>query len=293
MAYYRPPEGGIDYAPCRYGASKLLFRGPRRDTSGDFVAYLGSTETYGKFIETPYPERVAERTGLPSVNFGCVNAGVDTFHEDHTVIGLCQQARACVVQVMGADRLSNRLYSVHGRRNDRFISATETLRRLYPSVDFAEIHFTRHLLGTLRAADPQAFAEVTEALARDWCERMASLVSRIRVPVILLWLTDQRPGAPRDGGLGPEPLFVTGQMIETLEPCLAHIIQVPAPAFSGEAAGPGMAFSELDLPAARGLPGPEVHEAVADALKAPLKELWRRGGRKDPAAGTVRGLMSG
>ena len=30
MAYDNPGDGALDYFPCRYGKSKLMFRGPRR-----------------------------------------------------------------------------------------------------------------------------------------------------------------------------------------------------------------------------------------------------------------------
>lgn len=290
MAFEGPSEGGIDYAPCRYGMSKLLFRGPRRDTTGDFVAFLGSTETYGKFIQTPFPERVSELTGLPTVNFGCINAGVDTFHDDDTVVSLCRRARVCVVQVMGADRLSNRLYSVHARRNDRFVRATATLSRLYPQVDFAEIHFTRHLLATLRAADASAFGAVVESLARDWCDRMESLIARLKVPVILLHLSGG--GASRDDAEDPgcEPLFVTPDILKSLESRQVHLLEVPSPAFDGDRPVPGMAFSDVELPMAQNLPGPDIHDRVAKILSAPLKAHWAR---KCPARTAARDLVSG
>ncbi len=54
MTYMKLGQAALDYYPCRYGASKLLFRGPRRRLQGDYVAFLGGTETYGKFIETPF-----------------------------------------------------------------------------------------------------------------------------------------------------------------------------------------------------------------------------------------------
>ena len=38
------------------GPRKLLFRGPKRDLDQPFVAFLGGTNTYGKFIERPFPD---------------------------------------------------------------------------------------------------------------------------------------------------------------------------------------------------------------------------------------------
>ena len=118
MAYERLVGDSLDYAPCRYGRSKLLFRGPRTVLNGDYVAFLGSTGTYGKFVESPYPELTQRELGITALNLGCVNAGNDTFLDDPTVQDLARGACACVVQVMGAHTLSNRLYTVHDPRPD-------------------------------------------------------------------------------------------------------------------------------------------------------------------------------
>ena len=70
MAYAYPGDGALDYFPCRYGMSKLLFRGPHRELDGPFCAVLGGTETYGKFVADPYPALVEQMTGLRMVNLG-------------------------------------------------------------------------------------------------------------------------------------------------------------------------------------------------------------------------------
>ncbi len=61
MAYENLGESALDYVPCRYGKSKLLFRGPKRKLTAPYVAMIGGTETYGKFVETPFPAL----TGVP------------------------------------------------------------------------------------------------------------------------------------------------------------------------------------------------------------------------------------
>jgi hypothetical protein len=44
----------LSYSPCRYGASRMLFRGPRKRLDQPYLAFVGGTETYGKYIEEPY-----------------------------------------------------------------------------------------------------------------------------------------------------------------------------------------------------------------------------------------------
>ena len=149
MSVHGGGQRALEYYPCRYGTSRILFRGPRRLLDGSYVAFLGSTETYGRFVEAPYPALLEDRLAVSCVNFGVVNAGVDLYLNDPGVMGLAAGAGAKVVQVMGAQNLSNRYYSVHPRRNDRFLRASDRLEALYPEVDFTEFHFVRHLLGKL------------------------------------------------------------------------------------------------------------------------------------------------
>ena len=77
MAFAYQGDGALDYYPCRYGSSKLLFRGPRRSLDTAFCAVLGGTEAYGKFVPQPFPDLVEAATGVRMVNLGCMNAGVD------------------------------------------------------------------------------------------------------------------------------------------------------------------------------------------------------------------------
>ena len=149
MAYAYPGAGALDYFLCHYEGSRLLFRGPSRGLENPFVAVLGATESYGKFVERPYADLLQGRLGLNVVNLSCVNAGVDVYLHEEPITRIAARAEVAVVQVMGAQNISNRFYAVHPRRNDRFLGATPLLRSVYRTVDFTEFSFTRHLLTVL------------------------------------------------------------------------------------------------------------------------------------------------
>ena len=40
---------------CRYGASRLLVRGPKRALDQPYVAFLGGAETFAKETARPFP----------------------------------------------------------------------------------------------------------------------------------------------------------------------------------------------------------------------------------------------
>lgn len=270
MAYERLVEESLDYYPCRYGNSKLLFRGPRSKLDEDFIAFLGGSETYGKYVEQPFSDLTGSALGMTSVNLGCVNAGIDVFNAEEAVWEVCSKAKLTVVQVMGAQNMSNRLYSVHPRRNDRFLKASKLMGTIYREVDFTEFHFTRHLLTTLLEASEQKFELVRDELKEAWVARMKRLLGKTGRKTVLLWISDRRPEGASDILGGSDPLFVDREMLEQLSGHCAGVIEVVASPEAIAAGTKGMVFSEVEANAASELPGPARHTEIAQALAAQL-----------------------
>ncbi len=250
-----------DCAPCRYDGSRLLFRGPRRALEGEYVAFLGGTETFGKFVPQPFPDLVEEITGVTCVNFGLPNAGIDVYAHDAALIDCAGRARLAVLQVPCALNMSNMYYRVHPRRNDRFLQASDALRALYEDVDFTEFSFTRHMLKRLRHLSPERFAYVRQELSRVWVDGMRDVIDRIAAPTILLWLSARRPEAACDDpDVAADPALVSLSMLEELRPSAAAITKVIITSHAG------LARSSDQKRQRTGVPGPEAHSDVAEAL---------------------------
>lgn len=274
MAYAFPGAGAPDYAPCQYGTSRLLFRGPSRALEDHYVACLGGTETYGKFVSNPFPMLLEEALDVQVINLGCVNAGPDVFVQDKAVMGLASDAVAAVVQIMGAQNLTNRYYTVHPRRNDRFVAATPLLRAMFRDVDFTEFHFTRHLLFALRRCSVDRFEVVAEELRAAWVARMKALLAQIKCPTVLLWLGDTPPPSPnRRADLEIEPMLVDTEMIAAVRACATSYVEVMPSAAARRLGAEGMAFGPLEAPAAATLPGPAVHFEISERLVPVLNQL--------------------
>lgn len=274
MAYEYPGAGALDYYPCRYGKSKLLFRGPRRDLASPFVACLGGTETYGKFVPRPYPALVEAQTGVQMVNLGAVNAGLDVYFSEPVVMEIASQAKATVVQIVGAQNLSNRFYAVHPRRNDRFLRASNLLRTVFREVDFTEFHFTRHMLQTLQMVSPEKFEVVAAELRAAWVSRMIGLLEQLPGKTVLLWLASHPPiAAGQKADLSLDPILIDTEMIATVRNYAgAYVEAVSSP--EAQAHGlDGMSYTPLEEPAALGVPGPAVHSEVANKLAAYLRAI--------------------
>jgi hypothetical protein len=277
MTYDALGAGALNYAPCRYGNSRILFRGPRRRLDEPYVAFVGGTETYGKFIEAPFPALVESQIGVTCANFGIANAGVDVFLNDAALIDAANGAQATVLQVVGANNLSNRFYTVHPRRNDRFISASPVLASIYPEVDFSEFHFTRHMLNILYQVSPERFSVVRSEVQSAWSARMNLLLSRIYGPVCLLWFSDREPGKEHDQTANPadcgDPLFVTGKMLDNLRTRVSCLVNAKPSSEALAAGTQGMVFDEMEALAAKRMMGPKCHMEVAHRLGHILKNL--------------------
>lgn len=269
--------GALDYFPCRYGASRAVFRGPARDLSGPYVALLGGSATFGKYVAQPFPDLVEGVTGVPCANLGALNAGPDFYLSDPGALDVAARAQVAVVQIAGAEGLSNRFYTVHSRRNDRFLAATPALRALFSEVDFADIHFTRHLLTVLARIDPQRFAEVRRTLKATWIARMQELLVHLPPRRLLLWLADAPPGVDE---VGPEagalPLFVDPAMLAALHPAIQGlVVALPSTAERKEAPDDRL-FPETEAALARCLPGAQAHRETAALLAPRIDALLAR-----------------
>ncbi|MGP3699256.1 DUF6473 family protein [Rhodobacter sp. NSM] len=273
MAFAYQGESALDYFPCRYGASKMMFRGPRRSLDGAFCAVLGGTETYGKFVPRPFPDLVEEATGLRMVNLGCINAGLDVYLNDPAVTQIAGKASLAIIQVVGAANLTNRLYSVHPRRNDRFLAASPVLQAMYREVDFADFSFTRHMMQTLYAVSPEKFVQVAAELRAAWIARMRMLLGRIATPKLLLWIADHPP--PQGGAQTPatSPLLIDAEMIAAVRPHAMHYLEVVTSGEANASGTEGMSFPPLDAPVAAEVPGPAVHAEIAATLAPVVMRL--------------------
>ncbi|MEM5522134.1 DUF6473 family protein [Sulfitobacter sp. AS59] len=275
MTYVAMGPGALDYQPCRYGTSKLLFRGPKRALDEPYIAFIGGTETYGRFIAKPFATLVEEETGQRCVNFGCLNAGIDVFARDPYVPVAAAEAVMTVIQVMGAQNMSNRFYSVHPRRNDRFLAPSDLLKTIFREIDFSEFHFNKHLLTTLRKASPDRFDAIYNELQSAWVTRMRLLAEQMNGKVILLWFADHHPAEdilPLNG-LGDDPLFVTRSMIAQVAPYVSQVVEVvPSAAARGDGTE-GMVFAPLEALIAQEYPGPRAHQEAAAAVIQAISKM--------------------
>ncbi|SFS20485.1 DUF6473 family protein [Yoonia litorea] len=266
----------ISYSPCRYHGSRMLFRGPRKRLNQPYLAFVGGTATYGKFIEHPFPYLVEKAMRQPAVNLGCINGGIDAFLGDPAVTEICQNADLTVLQIMGANVISNRFYSVHPRRNDRFVGASSVMQAIYPDVDFTGFSFTRHMLGALQTRSTDRFETIVTELRTAWTARMRRFIEMLGRPPMLLWLSDTAPSdvhwSANPNQLQADPLFVTKTMVEDLRPLVRDIVYVTPSREALSQGVKGMVFPPSQRQAASEMLGVSCHREAAEQLVPAIRE---------------------
>ncbi len=209
--------GGVEL--YRFGRSQQVFRGPKPDLSKPYIAFIGGSEPFGKFVLEPFPKLVENTIGQTCITLSTPGAGPGFFLKDPVVLETCSRAKTCVIQVMDAVPLSNRMYSVYPRRNMRLRAVSEPLRALYPQVDFSSYRYVSAMIRKLKKVDAEAYSVVLAEQQSAWLARMLELFQDIETRKILLWIK-------REAGSGSGDA-VTGRMINVLSSHVDNLVTVP------------------------------------------------------------------
>ena len=267
----------IDYQGYRFGRSKQRFRGPRPNLKSPYVAFIGGSETYGKFVERPFPTTLQAPLGRTCANWGSPEAGPGFFLKDPVLLEACSNAKICVVTVMGAVNLSNRLYSVFKRRNARVRETSKTLKALYPNTDFGGYRFAHNMLYKLQQANPANFAVVELELREAWVARMRELLEDIETTRVVLWMStrtpDEEASADSRDAFVTSPAFVNREMIEEIAPMADLVVEyVPDPNLAGRPVKTLYTSADDDTARWR-YPSQAMHDQLADILSEPLQSI--------------------
>ena len=270
MSYQPLAAGNAAESFCQYGRSKLWFRGPKRRTEAPYIACLGGAETFGRFVERPFPAVLEARLNRRCINLGSLFCGVDAMCQDKGLLELANAAELCLLQLPGVAEQTNRFYRVHPHRNDRFVAPTPDLITLFPEVDFTEIHFVRHLLHRLQSVSHARFCEIKQELQQSWIRKLDGFLSGISAPVVGLSLDVQCSclGEGQGGRLRIEPF-----MHEALAPHCVDFIRLNL-RVSGEADDlEDVLFGTLQQPMAEHMIGPAAHRSIAQAASRAILDL--------------------
>ena len=267
----------IDYQVYRFGRSRQRFRGPKPDLSQPYMAFIGGSEVYGRFVPRPFPDILQQNLDFTCANWGTPGAGPSFFLKDPVVLEACSQARVCVITAMGAVAMSNRLYSVFKRRNSRVRDTSEMLRALYPRLNLSEFRFAHNMLRRMYRESPEKFEIMSIELQQAWVARMRELLDDIETVKVLLWMSGRSPDdkcSPSDtDSFVNFPAFVTREMFEKVAVMADLVVEYVADKEVSQNRDDGRVFDDPEHRPALDWPGPTMHAQTAALLQEPLREV--------------------
>lgn len=284
MSIHQSDSVLFDYQIYRFGRSRQVFRGPKPELRGKYVAFLGASHTFGRFSNAPFPNLIEQATGVTCLNLGTDGAGPGFFVADPEILRTASQSRVCVIQVMSARNMSNRMYSVRPRRNNRIHAVADLLKGIYPEVDFERFTFASRMLDHLREVDPVRFRLVENEMKNAWMARMRSLLTLVETKKILFWFSERRPEEETpdlaEPGNVKYPYFVDRAMIDAVRPGAdAYVELVSSEGLPMDLTKDGAAvlFRSSGQPIEFNLkfPSPEMHRQAADALRPEIERLMK------------------
>lgn len=253
------------HLPFRYGLrqvdvrSRELFRLDAAPAQGAPVC-LGSSYTFGRFVERPFPQRLSESLGRRCLNLGAGLASPEFYLRQPELLELIERAPVLVFQVMSARNSPNSCL-VYADEACRAQLDTRTRQYVASPYDFWE---------QLRG-QPSLYRQCYQESITSYRLAATELLCRAKGRRILLWWSRQRPAPPAGNPLDHEnfypnfhPQMVPSDVVDWLKNYADDYVE--------------QVFNDTwqtDLPGAEPCqyyPSPHEHSALADRLAALLRE---------------------
>lgn len=216
----------FDYHEFQLPGCPARFRGPAVDSqsleSGNFFTCLGAAQTYGCFVDKPYPEILAERTGLHALNLAVGGTGPGFYLQYPSLIETMNRGRFVILQCMAARHESNSRMEADGYveyvrdrvHGDSIDSGTAWRRIIDEEIENA----------------PRYVAESRAS----WLATTRKLVDAITVPVVFFWFSRREANYEIDWELIAEQKRrrdqgeFTGHFIDGLSGDFPHYVDGPS-----------------------------------------------------------------
>lgn len=275
----------IEYDPSPAPGLGFLCRGPVPEQNAPYIAFVGASQTFGAFVQTPFPQRTAENLDAQAFNLGRGGAGPSFFSRHDAALDVVRKADAVVVQAMAARMEGNsRMESVEGRALVHFQDGGETLPM---DCDTAWRRIVEQ-------ETPDRVLELVAESRRSWLSAMRTIAEAAQGPSVLVWFSERTPDYEvnlRDqyALFNAFPHLVDRAMIDEARTFFSDYVEVvssaglPEPtrsAFSGEilpVVFGGGSLDEQNLGSENAYyPSQVMHDEVAAQLTPVLANLLRR-----------------
>lgn len=217
---YSPPSLPRELVP----GLPLRLRGPvpREPVPGGYIACVGAAQTFGRFSAEPFPALLSKNLGMPALNLGFGGADPQLFPRHPQLIQLMNDSALVVLQVMSARNQDNSLFegggwgSLRSRATGQRLRAEEAYEPLTAS------------------GDKDLVKRIVRETRDTWVASYKRLLSLLRVPTVLLWLSVRDPDYDESYDsvgemFGHFPHLVNREMVDVVASCCdAYVLCVSA-----------------------------------------------------------------
>ena len=180
-----------------YNFQGLELRGPKLDNT-KYIAYIGASQTFGRYCHEPYPSILGKKLNTGTLNFGIGGKGPSYFLKNQTIIEKVNKAELVIIQVLSGRSISNSVFKSKdgGLHGVRLIDG-KNMR--------ADDLFSQLMSGKDKRGLSREFMENLVKESRDNYEiATIDLLKAIKPPKILLWFSMRTPEYKEIYGLTPK-----------------------------------------------------------------------------------------
>lgn len=285
----------VDYQLYQLPGTKLQFRGPQQQMpDGEFFSCLGAAQTFGCFVERPYPALLEKQLGIPALNLGYGGAGPLFFNRHPELVEIVNRGRLAVVQIMSGRSEDNSRFESRGlefltRRSDGKQMSADAAWRSVLEFRYAWKRLplgqglARTVCRKLGSVDAKRLLAETRT---NWLASYEKLLDAIKVPTVLIWFSKRTPDFDDScenlhNFMGVYPQLVTRRMVEAVAEQADHFVdcttQRGSPQrlisrFDGSPVEIDLGQDRKDFAGQtwkenRYYPSPEMHEDAASSLE--------------------------
>lgn len=251
--YQTSDQAIVDYQ--LFELDRFHLRGPQPTLSpSHYFACIGSAHTFGRYVQSPFPNLIAKDLEIECLNLGVGGAGPLMFKQQ-ALIDVINNARFAIIQIMSGRSMSNSAFKSRGGvglevqiPNLQFESKESQatlLKRIEANSQFStsfssddlsmpigfRLHATEAYKALLKGKDESYCYVIRQETKLKYILSTISLLKDIKVPKILLYFSNRKPSSmPKKFKnvrqfLGEFPHFVDQEVINELKPHADYYVE--------------------------------------------------------------------
>jgi len=254
---------------------ELFLRGPKQENliKNEYITCLGAAQTFGRFVENPYPSLIAKKFNIGVINLGISGAGPSFFSRDPNIIKKINNGKFVIIQAMAARSCSNRYFKSE--------IGTNSLTRLKDGVKGSSGKFYGDLI---IQKDYLLLSEIIYDCKLQWIKDHLYLFSLIKVPIVLLWFSTRSPKKEHksiNSIFNSFPQMVDNDMISILRPnvnkYICYFSQQGLPQNLGESyinRNSNTKGENMTINMNTYYPSPIMHHQVSESIAESIKDFF-------------------